>query len=373
MSSKPFFKGLNELRALAAIAVIFHHIELYKNSINIKGLYITTEFGYFISRLGKNAVYLFFVLSGFLITYLLIQEKEKNSTIQLKKFFMRRILRIWPLYYFIIFLSFFLLPIVSKSFSDFFDNSQEIFQNVMILDSDFLKPLLLFLLFLPNVAYYFYDYVITGASQSWSVGVEEQFYIIWPFIFLLFNRKYWLYIFALIFCIMFVIGAKVTRAFPFEYMALGAIGGYVNYYFKEKLEFLYRKFNYFIIVSILIVLLLFPIFKSVYYQSLVFAVFVVLLLLHTVNATHKFIFLSKPFNFLGNISYGIYMYHPIIMYFVFSFINSLKIKNLYVYNFIVYFLVLGITFLISFLSYKYLEKRFILLKDVKFGAYKNDV
>ena len=152
-------------------------------------------------------------------------------------------------------------------------------------------------------------------------------------------------------------------------MAIGAIGGYANYYFKVKMNFLNGKGVYLLIISVLMLLLVYPVIKSVYYQSLVFAVFVVLLLLHTVNAPHKLIFLSKPFNFLGTISYGIYMYHPLVMYVVFAFINSLKIKNLYLYNFSIYFMVLGITFLISFLSYKYIEKRFIILKDFKFGAY----
>ena len=152
-------------------------------------------------------------------------------------------------------------------------------------------------------------------------------------------------------------------------MAIVAIGGYANYYFKENIKFLNGKGLYFFVISVLILLLVYPVLKSMYYQSLIFAVFVVLLLLLTVNATHKLIFLSKPFNFLATISYGIYMYHPIVMYVVFSLINSLKIKNLYAYNFSVYFLVLGFTFLISFLSYKYLEKRFIILKDLKFGAY----
>lgn len=368
MSSKPFFKGLSELRALAAIAVIFHHIELFKSRDGIVSLY-NSKFSYFINNLGKNGVYLFFVLSGFLITYLLIHEKEQNYKIQIKKFFMRRVLRIWPLYYFVLLISVLVLPFLTHQFPDFFQNAPYYYSKVIDLETHVASSLPLYLAFVPNVALYFYNYGIVGASQSWSVGVEEQFYLIWPFIFLVFNRKYWLYIFALIFCIMFVIAAKVTRAFPFEYMAIGAIGGYVNYYFKEKMNFLNGKGVYLLIISVLMLLLVYPVIKSVYYQSLVFAVFVVLLLLHTVNAPHKLIFLSKPFNFLGTISYGIYMYHPLVMYVVFAFINSLKIKNLYLYNFSIYFLVLGITFLISFLSYKYLEKRFIILKDFKFGAY----
>lgn len=54
MKGKPFFKGLSELRALAAIAVIFHHIELFKNRDGIVSLY-NSKFSYFIGNLGKMA------------------------------------------------------------------------------------------------------------------------------------------------------------------------------------------------------------------------------------------------------------------------------------------------------------------------------
>ena len=99
---KIFFKGLNELRAIAALAVLFHHVELFKNKEGFSSLLNFKYSSYLISHIGRNGVNLFFVLSGFLITFLLLQEKENNSTIMLKKFFLRRIFRIWPLYYFIL-------------------------------------------------------------------------------------------------------------------------------------------------------------------------------------------------------------------------------------------------------------------------------
>jgi peptidoglycan/LPS O-acetylase OafA/YrhL len=83
-NKKIFFNGLNELRAFAALSVIFHHIELFKNSDHINSLLDSIYFSYFIEKLGKNGVYLFFVLSGFLITYLLLLEKGKlNSCVYL--------------------------------------------------------------------------------------------------------------------------------------------------------------------------------------------------------------------------------------------------------------------------------------------------
>ncbi|MGB1286338.1 MAG: acyltransferase, partial [Aggregatilineales bacterium] len=58
--------------------------------------------GFIISRFlmsGPNAVLMFFVLSGFLITYLMLVEIERTDTLNIKKFYVRRSLRIWPLYY----------------------------------------------------------------------------------------------------------------------------------------------------------------------------------------------------------------------------------------------------------------------------------
>jgi peptidoglycan/LPS O-acetylase OafA/YrhL len=66
---------------------------------------------------GEMVVSLFFVLSGFLITYLLIKEKKETDTINLKAYYMRRTLRIWPLYYLIIILGFFVLPYLDVYFN----------------------------------------------------------------------------------------------------------------------------------------------------------------------------------------------------------------------------------------------------------------
>ena len=99
---KEHLKGLDTLRAIAALVVVIGHIELIKKNNNI------TSFDYAPS--GHIAVVLFFVLSGFLITFLLSKELDSTSTISFKKFYMRRILRIWPLYYLILLISILIIP-----------------------------------------------------------------------------------------------------------------------------------------------------------------------------------------------------------------------------------------------------------------------
>jgi peptidoglycan/LPS O-acetylase OafA/YrhL len=62
--NRVFFNGLTEIRAIAALFVLFHHIELYKFRDGLPSLY-DTPLSYFISHLGENGVIIFFVLSGF--------------------------------------------------------------------------------------------------------------------------------------------------------------------------------------------------------------------------------------------------------------------------------------------------------------------
>ncbi|HSB94527.1 MAG TPA: acyltransferase, partial [Flavitalea sp.] len=95
---KIYFKNLNGFRFLAASGVIITHIELYKARVGAPNIWQHP----LVFELGSAAVDFFFVLSGFLITYLLLEEKKQFKKINFRLFYTRRILRIWPLYYFII-------------------------------------------------------------------------------------------------------------------------------------------------------------------------------------------------------------------------------------------------------------------------------
>src|SRR5262249_9751887 len=99
------------LRFFAAMSVVFFHL-------GITEIYGKSRKNFFLSWIfldGGDAVTLFFVLSGFLITYLLLAELKKLGTIQVRKFYVRRILRIWPLYYFMVIMGFTFFPWLQRA------------------------------------------------------------------------------------------------------------------------------------------------------------------------------------------------------------------------------------------------------------------
>jgi peptidoglycan/LPS O-acetylase OafA/YrhL len=134
--------------------------------------------------LGNLGVRVFFVISGFLITGLLLQELKANDTIDLGKFYFRRTLRIFPPFYFFLLLMFvFALcgwtTLAPKSF-------------------------------LPALTYTS-DYISTGDRQlahSWSLSIEEQFYLLWPGVLFLLGRKRAFYFI----CLVIVLGPLVRIA-----------------------------------------------------------------------------------------------------------------------------------------------------------------
>lgn len=159
---KIYFPNLNGLRFIAAFMVIIHHLEQMKFILGMNNYWDNG----FIAVVGKLGVVLFFVLSGFLITYLLLAEEKFHGDISVKQFYVRRILRIWPLYFFVILLAFFVLPEI-KFLSFGYDYS-----------NNFFIKFVLFVMMLPNLALAM-GAAVPFVSQAWSVGTEEQFYLVW--------------------------------------------------------------------------------------------------------------------------------------------------------------------------------------------------
>lgn len=142
-----FFGGLDGLRALSILVVIWHH-----SPVRL-GFWPAEEFGY----LGVD---LFFVISGFLIVTLLKRERESTGTISLRSFYMRRSLRIFPLYY-----GFLLaLAVMFFVFNPTSENAKEYFADLPF-----------FLLYVANFA-------PVGLAHLWSLASEEQFYLVWPLV-----------------------------------------------------------------------------------------------------------------------------------------------------------------------------------------------
>jgi len=142
------FDYLDGFRAFSIIAVVFGHI--YFNENNILASYFSGDWG----------VEFFFVISGFLITTLLLKEKKKTSTISLKKFYIRRFLRIFPVAYL------FLLILFLLSFVFHTDITPNSFYSS--------------LLYVRNLPIFkSHDWY---TAHFWSLSVEEQFYLLSPWL-----------------------------------------------------------------------------------------------------------------------------------------------------------------------------------------------
>lgn len=354
-----FFSGLNELRAIAALAVLFHHVELYKYRLKIHSLW---DYGIivksFISDLGHNGVMLFFVLSGFLITYLLIEEKTTTGKISISKFYGRRILRIWPLYFIIVIVGFFIIPHLYYSFPDFFKGQS--FYNTRIENLVYGNNFLLHLFFMSNLALAIYG-PVAGSSQSWSVSVEEQFYVVWPWIIKLFYKKLLPVLMLIIiggsffkYLLPETIISKIYNVSKIDYMAMGAIIAYIYRFYKEKLIPLLKNKVFIVVLSVSVAMHLFLNVSSIT-QALTFG----LLIVSCIENNFK----VKVLSYIGKLSYGVYMYHPLMMYLSFSIMSKLDINNSIYYNVLIYSMVLSFTFVLSYLSYNYFELYFLKIKS----------
>lgn len=361
-----YFSGINGFRFIAALAVIITHIELLKGVFGFKSYWTNPV----IFNLGGMGVYFFFVLSGFLITYLLLVEKEKYGKIAVKQFYIRRILRIWPLYYLITILGFFILP------------KMDIF-HIHYLESSFIENfwlnLILYILILPNLAFSLFP-AVPNIGQLWSIGVEEQFYIMWPWLISKSKNIVKTLLVFMSFLILLKISVLILGKFysgttwygslklfvamsKFECMAIGGIGAYLLFSKNLLLNLIYNKFTLIVSVTLIPVLIYFTPDKLQDGIHLVYSVLFLIIILNVSNQHHITKFENKTLNYLGRISYGIYMYHfmiiPAVLYLckIYLSINSEIITNILIYT-----IVISLTIFISGISYHFLEQPFIALK-----------
>lgn len=369
-NNKIYFPGLNALRFFAAFAVLLSHINLIMSAFGIGH-----NLPKIIPELGSLGVYFFFSLSGFLITYLLLYEDQKNKHISIKKFYLRRILRIWPLYYLILIIGFFILPLFNQIDISYLKSN---FSNFYFYD------LVLYLLILPNAAFAFFT-ATPHIGQAWSIGVEEQFYIIWPWFFR--NKKSILkkIIFAFLLIIVlktaflllykscspsFILaGLKNLIAMSkFENMLIGGAFAILLFEGRDKyLKFIYSPITYYSSIILIPILVYSPDFIQDGIH-IIYAILFSIIILNILSKTSSNSFLeNKIINYLGTISYGIYMYHLfIIAISCFLLKTCLHIENFFLNYLIILFFSTLLTILISHLSYKYFESYFLKLKEKKY-------
>ncbi len=362
-----YFENLDGLRFLCFLSVfLFHSFHTELDFIKNDSVY------HFIKRdvfgNGNIGVNFFFVLSGFLITYLLLEEKETTGNISLGKFWIRRILRIWPLFYFCVFFGFIIFPFLKQLFGQ--------------TPNETANPIF-YITFLNN-----FDFISKGLPDAsvlgvlWSVAIEEQFYVVWPIIIYLFpTKKLWM-VFILIITSSLIFRAIYDSPIIHEHhtiscigdMTTGALGAWLIYYsssFKKIIVSLTR----FQVISIYTLFIFIFLFRQDFlyanhsiriFERLIIAIIIILIILEQTYSEKSFFKLSnfKTISSLGIITYGLYCLHFIGILIVTKTTNKLSI-NTNIWEVLIFetFASLIVTIIISKISYRYYESHFLKFKE----------
>jgi peptidoglycan/LPS O-acetylase OafA/YrhL len=347
MNQSIHLPGLNGLRAIAALSVMWGHVfQSDFGDWGIKGFALPVV---------EDGVTLFFVISGFLITYLLLNEQQKSNTVSIPKFYMRRVLRIWPIYYLYLIIA----VIITNTWHD--------------------PAMWYYGFFAANVPFVL-SIGIWPIVHYWSIGVEEQFYLFWPWVVKLTKGRFSRLLYsAVVFCFSwllckwgsYLIWGKTCIAYRFfavtrfDCMMIGAIGAIL--YYQETKWFIGITNNR-IIGMVCLLLLMFSKPWAVFLPSPVRPQIIALLSLFVIMsqlAPRPIINLeNKLCDSVGKISYGIYVIHPLLIYLLsngyrrlnFGFGSCLDIV-------IIYCGMTIITYLVAWLSYRFFESPFLKLKN----------
>lgn len=359
-----YSSGLDGLRGVSVVFVILYH------------------YGYL--RFGWIGVQMFFVLSGYLITNILLEDKKSDHYFY--NFYAKRILRIFPLYFFYIMLLT-ILFVVMRQPDDYVNN---------------IKWLATFTYNIKRM--FFGEGVSLFFTHFWSLSVEEQFYLFWPFIvyklseqrlkFILIlmlmvipvlryslveiasawnNDSWWLgsLVYNSTFCQLdaFSIGAMIAtvgvsniaiRSNHIAYLTLTCLlsgltiayylnGSSVIYSFSEKTQYLKPEY----------------LVENGYMHVWFYSVINLLtgsMIIETLT-TSRTIIDNKIMVYIGKISYGVYVYHLPLLWVVKKSVdfNSIKFNVFGGLIFVIYFVVV---IAISAFSYHFLEYRFLKLKKI---------
>jgi peptidoglycan/LPS O-acetylase OafA/YrhL len=359
-----YFHSLDGLRSIACVLVIIaHSFSVYRNE-SMKGE--SNPLKTFLD-LGQEGVSLFFVLSGFLITYLLIKEFKQNKKINLWHFYIRRTLRIWPLFYLVVIYALFVYPLICSFLNlNHFQNGNVLMNLTFLNNFDLLKLV---------------ENCSVGFNQqlqiTWSVAIEEQFYLIWPLLFILMARtkKYFAIFFSLFSIILFFRfssnqNVNYFHSFSAAFDLLtGCLSAFImtksdktlNYFKKQKNS--HRIIIYVIGVIIIFSKSILDFYFSAHYLIIIFFAFVILDQSFNQNKFIKLVNFKRLSN-IGKYTYGMYLLHPIPLIYlkhIFDF-SGISYKANFLNSSILFVLTLAFTIIMSYASYHYLESFFLKLK-----------
>lgn len=360
-----YFKNLDGLRFLCFLSVFTVH------SLNTHDTHIQSNeyFQFIVKGLlvnGGLGVNFFFVLSGFLITYLLILEKQDTGTVNILNFWFKRVIRIWPLYFLCAFFGFVIFPVLKNHLGQVTQESAD--------------PKL-YLLFLGN-----FDIIKNGWPDStelgvlWSISIEEQFYLVWPvLLYFLPIKKYWI-IFLTVILISLGFRAFYDSELYNHYhtlscisdMAVGGLGAWLIHI--AVIRNLIVNFSRIQIVMIYLAFALCFVFKdqifnqiylSRVFERVIISVLIILIILEQNYSKNSFYKMGnfKYISNLGLTTYGMYMLHVIGILIVVTSLQFLKVpQNIYTILILGPIISLIVSIYMSKLSFNLIEKRFLKLK-----------
>lgn len=324
-----YVPGLNSLRFLAFLLVYVSHL-----------------FPPF--QIGHTGVQLFFVISSFLLTYLALAELKKTGRFSRKNFFIRRSLRIYPLYFLIIIFAFVILPFLS---------------NQLAIKITLPEKKWMYWVFLSN--YEYSDHVFF-LKLLWSIAVEEQFYLAFILFSFAFHRYHYLLcltllVFYLVYMSLVIKGLVGNEYFnPISYLPCFVSGMLIAKLFAEKKNVLTKALSVYILLAAAIYVnirfyqandfLYYP-FIACCYSALLL---LVLLAVRKLQAsTNWFLQLSEA---AGKYTYGLYVYSGLVI--------TLQLTIFEINNPLLAALVLSvILFAVAIISYHLYEKPFLALKN----------
>ncbi|WP_448702975.1 acyltransferase family protein [Mucilaginibacter sp. AW1-3] len=339
------FPSLDGIRAISVFIVLLAHGNAEFNVGIINALLAG----------GVLGVYIFFVISGFLITTLLLKEKVKTGTISLRNFYIRRGLRILPVAYLYLIALFIL----------------HVFMGLKVAPIEYVGCLL----FLVNLGY-FHTGVYTG--HFWSLSVEEQFYIVFPSILKRNYRVYINFLLILLVLILVVKSVDVSKLHASHHLITGfsifkeliyrldgiIIGSLLAIsMFKGifPMNFVYRYKILLHITLIPIILILFNdlLFYSPF-NSVISAVLIAILLASNLKTSGDYLFKFLNLRILkriGILSYSTYIWQQLIL---FRFNNVFNNSQYKYWGLVVCLFILSA---VVYSSYEFFEKRFLSLKE----------
>jgi peptidoglycan/LPS O-acetylase OafA/YrhL len=345
-----FFGSLDGLRALSIVAVIWLHAWW-------ETPYYPRLEALPVLRQGFYGVQVFFVVSGFLITTLLLREMERYGTISLRDFYIRRALRIWPLYYAVL-----AIYVV----------------NALIVERGTVRAAS-FLHYVPSFATFTYTWFISANwpggmfNLAWTLSAEEQFYFFWPIV-LRFLRGIWSSV-VLIGIIALKLAADhhlTDRVLPPGWLptrivlsiaiaiCLGVLLAQALHR-KRGFRVLYLVLGWKWSAPVMLVAMLACLAPARPPWLVAFVVTTALVgacVVREDNGLAWFLRL-RPVAFIGTVSYGMYLLNSLCLHGVRAVLRPIGVE----YPLVIFVITLGVTVAIAYLSHRYYESRFLALKE----------